>query len=203
MARRSEFTEPSKVDKLLDTWPKHAVRSPQPPHPDCVYGLWQNTQHQHSRPLPYPTILTCWREHAAVFLTLCAPRVAPGGLLRGARAQHAAQDRAVAGQQLHAGQRVSGRANTPSWVYRRRLTGRLWNTASCLTAAPLILITTQVSMFTEVLVLLRRHAVLTIRDPTIYLGRAVVNFMSCLFFAVVYIESRDYVQSQVRPRSVR
>jgi hypothetical protein len=33
--------------------------------------------------------------------------------------------------------RVSGRANTPSWVYWRRLTGRLWNTASCLTAAPL------------------------------------------------------------------
>ena len=33
--------------------------------------------------------------------------------------------------------RVSGRANTPSWVYRRRLTGRLWNTAICLTAAPL------------------------------------------------------------------
>ena len=33
--------------------------------------------------------------------------------------------------------RVSGRANTPSWVYRRRLTGRLWNTASCLTAAPI------------------------------------------------------------------
>jgi hypothetical protein len=33
--------------------------------------------------------------------------------------------------------RVSGRANTASWVYRRRLTGRLWNTASCLTAAPL------------------------------------------------------------------
>jgi hypothetical protein len=29
--------------------------------------------------------------------------------------------------------RVIGRANTPSWVYRRRLTGRLWNTASCLT----------------------------------------------------------------------
>jgi hypothetical protein len=33
--------------------------------------------------------------------------------------------------------RVSGRANTRSWVYQRRLTGRLWNTASCFTAAPL------------------------------------------------------------------
>jgi hypothetical protein len=33
--------------------------------------------------------------------------------------------------------RVSGRAHTPSWVYQRRLTGRLWNTASCFTAAPL------------------------------------------------------------------
>jgi hypothetical protein len=28
--------------------------------------------------------------------------------------------------------RVSGRANTRSWVYRRRLTGRLWNTTSCI-----------------------------------------------------------------------
>jgi hypothetical protein len=27
--------------------------------------------------------------------------------------------------------------HTPSWVYRRRLTGRLWNATSCLTAAPL------------------------------------------------------------------
>jgi hypothetical protein len=35
--------------------------------------------------------------------------------------------------------RVSGCANTPSWVYRRRLTGRLWITTSCLTAAPLIM----------------------------------------------------------------
>jgi hypothetical protein len=33
--------------------------------------------------------------------------------------------------------RGGGRSNSPSWVYRRRLTGRLWNTASCLTAAPL------------------------------------------------------------------
>jgi hypothetical protein len=31
--------------------------------------------------------------------------------------------------------RVSGRANTRSWVYRRRLSGRLWNTTSCLTVA--------------------------------------------------------------------
>jgi hypothetical protein len=55
----------------------------------------------------------------------------------------------------------------------------------------------QVSIFTEVMVLLRRHAVLTVRDPTIYLGRAMVNFMSCLFFAIVYLESRNYVQEQV------
>ena len=30
-----------------------------------------------------------------------------------------------------------GLPNTPSWVCRRRLTGRLWNTTSCLTGAPL------------------------------------------------------------------
>ena len=63
--------------------------------------------------------------------------------------------------------------------------------------------TMEVSIFTEVMVLLRRHAVLTVRDPTIYLGRAMVNFMSCLFFAIVYIESRNYVQEQVRARECR
>jgi hypothetical protein len=34
------------------------------------------------------------------------------------------------------GVRVSGCAHTPSWVYRRRLTGRLCYTISCSTAAP-------------------------------------------------------------------
>jgi hypothetical protein len=37
----------------------------------------------------------------------------------------------AASRQLHS------LTHTPSWVYRRRLTGRLWNTTSCLTAAPL------------------------------------------------------------------
>jgi hypothetical protein len=31
----------------------------------------------------------------------------------------------------------AGVAHTRSWVYQKRLTGRLWNTASCFTAAPL------------------------------------------------------------------
>lgn len=48
----------------------------------------------------------------------------------------------------------------------------------------------------EVMVLLRRHAVLTLRDPTIYLGRAVVNLFACLFFSIVYIEARTYNQEQ-------
>ncbi|KAK3284935.1 hypothetical protein CYMTET_7438 [Cymbomonas tetramitiformis] len=52
------------------------------------------------------------------------------------------------------------------------------------------------SMLHEVAVLLKRHAVLTIRDPTIYLGRAFVNLFACLFFSIVYIESRNYNQEQ-------
>jgi hypothetical protein len=32
---------------------------------------------------------------------------------------------------------INGGPHTPSWVYRGRLTGRLWNTTSCLTVAPL------------------------------------------------------------------
>jgi hypothetical protein len=39
--------------------------------------------------------------------------------------------------QLPHGSSTHALTHTPSWVYRRRLTGRLWNTASCLTASPL------------------------------------------------------------------
>ena len=39
-------------------------------------------------------------------------------------------------QLLH-GRSTYSLTHTPSWVYRRRLTGRLWNTTSCFTAAPL------------------------------------------------------------------
>jgi hypothetical protein len=37
----------------------------------------------------------------------------------------------AASRQLHS------LTHTPSWIHRRRLTGRLWNTTSCLTVAPL------------------------------------------------------------------
>eukprot|EP00241_Pyramimonas_parkeae_P001192 CAMPEP_0114274988 /NCGR_PEP_ID=MMETSP0058-20121206/30082_1 /TAXON_ID=36894 /ORGANISM="Pyramimonas parkeae, CCMP726" /LENGTH=584 /DNA_ID=CAMNT_0001394863 /DNA_START=770 /DNA_END=2522 /DNA_ORIENTATION=- len=54
----------------------------------------------------------------------------------------------------------------------------------------------RVTFMQEVGVLLRRHAVLVRRDPTIYLGRAVAYLICCAFFAVVYIKSRDYNQNQ-------
>jgi hypothetical protein len=47
------------------------------------------------------------------------------------------QTTAWVGKQRREGQRVSGRANTASWVTGEGLTGRLWNTTSCLTVAPL------------------------------------------------------------------
>lgn len=48
----------------------------------------------------------------------------------------------------------------------------------------------QTSTIHEIGVLLRRHGALTLRDPTIYIGRAIVYLFSCAFFAVVYIKSR-------------
>ena len=43
---------------------------------------------------------------------------------------------------------------------------------------------------------MKRHAVLTYRDPVMYLGRAAAFLFTCTFFSVVYIEARDRSQKQ-------
>jgi len=46
-------------------------------------------------------------------------------------------------------------------------------------------------------VMLRRMLLLAWRDPIVYVSRACVFTMACLFFALVYIESRNRTQDQV------
>jgi ABC-type multidrug transport system ATPase subunit len=48
--------------------------------------------------------------------------------------------------------------------------------------------------------LLRRQAHVVATDPMIYIGRAVMFLMACIFFAIVYVESRDRIQEQVLNR---
>ena len=47
--------------------------------------------------------------------------------------------------------RVSRRANTPSWLHRRRLTGRLWNIISCLTGSSTHSLTSNIGFGAQVL----------------------------------------------------
>jgi ABC-type multidrug transport system ATPase subunit len=56
------------------------------------------------------------------------------------------------------------------------------------------------SWFTEFGYLCKRQTYLACIDPMIYLGRAVGFLNACIFFAVIYVESRDRVQEQVLNR---
>jgi len=58
-----------------------------------------------------------------------------------------------------------------------------------------------VSLFTQFLFVLKRQCVLTICDPMLYTSRIVGNFAMCMFFAIIYVESRDRIQSQVLNRA--
>jgi len=53
---------------------------------------------------------------------------------------------------------------------------------------------------TQVATLMRRHVLLTRRDPTLYLGRALVFLFSCIFMALVYVEARHRNQQQALSR---
>lgn len=55
---------------------------------------------------------------------------------------------------------------------------------------------TGVGLCKQIGVMLRRHSVLMIRDPTLYVGRCLIFLIACCFFAVVYIESRNRTQPQ-------
>ena len=52
-------------------------------------------------------------------------------------------------------------------------------------------------MISQAWTLMRRHGVITVRDPTLYTGRMVMFLNACIFFAVIYIEARQRVQEQV------
>jgi hypothetical protein len=80
-----------------------------------------------------------------MFSTLLKPtRLSPGGCSGQRACPHAqlgipetAHGPPLEHHQLPHGSSTHSLTHTLSWVYRRRLTGRLWNTTSCLTAAPL------------------------------------------------------------------
>ena len=44
--------------------------------------------------------------------------------------------------------------------------------------------------------MMRRHAAMVVRDPILYLGRAVFFFVTCSIFAVVYWNGRNFTQDQ-------
>lgn len=56
------------------------------------------------------------------------------------------------------------------------------------------------SMFAQIGIMLRRHGLLVVRDPVIYIGRALIFLMSNIYFAIVYLKAREHVQSQVANR---
>jgi hypothetical protein len=49
----------------------------------------------------------------------------------------------------------------------------------------------------QISVLIRRHFVLSYRDPLLYIGRMAVFFFATLFFAIVYVKARSINQEQV------
>jgi ABC-type multidrug transport system ATPase subunit len=59
------------------------------------------------------------------------------------------------------------------------------------------------SVFKEISVLLRRHAILILRDPILYAGRAIIFLLANLFFALVYLKARPYTQDQALNKMVR
>ena len=56
------------------------------------------------------------------------------------------------------------------------------------------------SIMHEIQVMLRRHALLVMRDPVLYIGRAVIFLFANLFFSLVYIKARNRTQDQVLNR---
>mmetsp|Transcript_10170 Transcript_10170/g.33454 ORF Transcript_10170/g.33454 Transcript_10170/m.33454 type:complete len:1546 (-) Transcript_10170:270-4907(-) len=53
----------------------------------------------------------------------------------------------------------------------------------------------------QTLTLLKRHAVLTVREPMLYTARMVVIFAVTVFFCVVYLESRQLTQVQIMQKA--
>ena len=57
-----------------------------------------------------------------------------------------------------------------------------------------------VGMCQQIIVMLRRHALLCVKDPVLYIGRSLIFLMSNIYFALVYIKCRDRDQDQVLNR---
>ena len=53
----------------------------------------------------------------------------------------------------------------------------------------------------QVAVMLRRHGYLVVKDPVLYLGRALVFINSSIYFAIVYLKARDLDQDNVLSRA--
>jgi len=56
------------------------------------------------------------------------------------------------------------------------------------------------SLFHEMVVMMRRHALLVSRDPILYIGRAIIFLFANAYFAFVYFEARERKQSQALNR---
>ena len=59
---------------------------------------------------------------------------------------------------------------------------------------------TGTGMPSQVTTLFRRHGLITVRDPTLYIARMLIFLTACIFFAIVYVKARDRVQDQVIAR---
>jgi ABC-type multidrug transport system ATPase subunit len=57
-------------------------------------------------------------------------------------------------------------------------------------------ISMKVNLIDQTFIMFRRHFLLAIRDPLIYVGRMVMFFFICIFFAIIYIKARERTQSQ-------
>lgn len=56
------------------------------------------------------------------------------------------------------------------------------------------------SFFSQTMTLMKRHLLITYRDPTVYVGRMIMFLVACVFFAVIYIACRHRDQDQVFSR---
>jgi len=54
--------------------------------------------------------------------------------------------------------------------------------------------------FGQTAVLMRKHGILALRDPTLHIGRCIATFQVCCYFAILYIRQRDAKQEQVQGR---
>ena len=57
-----------------------------------------------------------------------------------------------------------------------------------------------VSLFSQICTMFHRHALLALRDPTLYSGRIIMFLISTIFFAIIYVKARARNQEQALQR---